>query len=98
MWARGLKCLHAAETAARSRVASRVGAGIEIIMGEGFRQEFPSRPVWARGLKFAVDRDPHVPKRSRPVWARGLKFDGLHAPVEIRGSRPVWARGLKSRS
>ena len=55
-------------------VAPRVGAWIETDYGHAQRQELPSRPAWARGLKQRLGFNFNLIRMSRPAWARGLKL------------------------
>jgi len=52
VWARGLKFSGGVGQRPLNRVASRVGAGIEIFSHSTITSSCTSRPVWARGLKY----------------------------------------------
>ncbi len=44
----------------------------------------PSRPIWARGLKYYIGEITYHVTESRPIWARGLKLQTNEKAKHIR--------------
>ena len=77
-------------------VAPRVGAWIETIISLCFIRAMWSHPVWVRGLKPCLPKQPyHSCYLSHPVWVRGLKHGIMQFVLHSGKSHPVWVRGLK---
>ena len=95
LWERGLKCYNLSLFPVRLRVASLVGAWIEIpvlCIALCVAKVASLVGAWIEIFNLCEGR---LLALSLPLWERGLKYKGCHHIKKSLPSLPLWERGLK---